>query len=414
MSVRDGEPKTLLEFQPAQLQSWLEAIDTADRPAAELLLDSVEFVSRTRFAEWIAGVIRGIAETSTGPVSVFAVREIDTGGELFPADTKERPLASPGSEVGSEGMVSHLLRSLARGDERIVQHPSLDQMRELRSGTIVFVDDLVGTGDTVCNYIAAWYLNPTIRSWISRHRLQIHVVAYSMLAGGEQAILKSCSPGRVPCPLYAHLDQGTPRLSRHLKRRYPPIRPRLHFVSAGTGTPRGATRSIAARLRALCRTYGERWGIPRKWRLGYLESMALISFEHGCPNNAPGLLWFQSKRGPSPLLPGRLPRNAGNLGTFVEDDLDPDKVLRRLQEGYVLDCLLKGVRHASAISRCTGLPPRIINRIIGELRHRGVVDAKRRATSGVQGIQIQQKPGCVVEGSCAYLPMRLRETSGAR
>src|SRR4051812_25336503 len=119
---------TVLDSKLAGVASWLDAFDTADRPMAESLLRWMGVVSRTAFATWVETTIRSIAASSSSPIAVLAVREVGRDELLFPLEAQERPSAAPGSEVGSEGLVAHLLKSIARGDARVLAHPSVNMM----------------------------------------------------------------------------------------------------------------------------------------------------------------------------------------------------------------------------------------------------------------------------------------------
>lgn len=392
-------PSTLLDSN-MNTEEWLSAFDTFDRPTAELLLASIQLVRRTEFATWTQEAILKIAEESSDPIAVFAVREVPTDFGLFPDEEGVRPEAASGSDVGSEGMVAHLLKSMERQDKRVLNHPSINTIRSRKVSSFVLVDDIVGTGRTITSFLAAIYSNRTIRSWVSRKLIKFHVVAYAQTRAGTEFVTSRCGNQKHRTSALIEIGNEKKSLTRHDPRRYPPDEIVTHRAVDGTELTATGPRNRLARIRKLSDEYGRRWGIPRNWRFGYQESMTLIAFEHGCPNNVPGLIWYDSKHGPKPLIPGRLPCIGS---TYAFDDEPAREDIQ--QEGYILDCLLRGVKHASAISRRTGLPSKLVHLAIGRLRMKGLVDTSRRALPrGVREPRIL--PGCITTGSVPYLPRR--------
>ena len=297
-----------LRTHPAT-QDWIEQFSPADRSTASFLLESLIFVSHADFISGLAKAIQAAHKTADRPAALFAVREIaerskrkrrrmSTGGFLAWAlehdptllakqgphppesndlviqdsyfdlnDRNARPHAvRPGGNVGSEGLVSHLLRDLCQptGANSFSDHPSISSMKARKTRDIFFVDDFIGSGARVRAFADGFYAHPTIKSWMSYGLIRVTAISY---AGTDIGIAHAGSHKRIAAVLCSRL------------------------IERGR---RAWTNSERTAVEGLCRKYAgrtSRSGIP----LGYRRAFSLVVFEHKCPNTAPAILWAGGK-----------------------------------------------------------------------------------------------------------------------
>jgi hypothetical protein len=258
---------------------WLSQFTEPDRLWATELYGSLKFVSESDFETSLRLQIDAITD---GPLALFAVRglhyEKRTRTHYLGAynNKKYKPLAVPPGEVGSEGRVGHIVAKVASGmPGRCLDHPSIDEMRRARCKTIVLVDDLIASGKRVSEFARHMYRHPTITSWYSYHRIAFVAIAYAATIAGQTAVKKLEKPH-----LEVAIRYGCPTLHDENSVRYRAMR-RICADNAGRTS---------------------RSGIP----LGYGNTGAMTVFAHGCPNNAPAILWADNLMKWRALFPNRM------------------------------------------------------------------------------------------------------------
>jgi hypothetical protein len=151
-------------------------------------------------------------------------------------------------------------------------------MRAERIKHMVLVEDFIGSGTRISSFLQK-RMHPSIKSWISYGWIKLWIVAYSGLTDGVWAI-RACG---------YKLSEDSFRFV------IPPSYARAHFDEA----------MLEFCVRNSWRT--NRSKIP----LGFGNGATNLIFEHGCPNNAPVVLWSPGKRLPprgekfQPLFPNR-------------------------------------------------------------------------------------------------------------
>ena len=263
---------------------WLSQFeDSSDRQVGQLLLRSLRFVSHHELTTGITGLVQALASDSDRPSALFSIREIEAGRPYFDPHNQSQPPRAVDPEknkkggfsgVGSEGIIANLTRDLSRGSGgRMMDHPSVEAMRDSRCAKLILVDDIVGSGDRAQSFVDALWLHPSIRSWTSGRQTEVFVVA---LAATELGI-------------------------RKLRRRKRPCRVRYSLPTGG-GAPNW-TMAERDSVYELCSRYAKRTRTPKR-PFGYRGIFSSVVFEHGCPNTAPAIL---TTHGTSwrPLFPNR-------------------------------------------------------------------------------------------------------------
>jgi len=264
--------------------AWLSQFAASDADAATRLISNLTLVSHSAFERALTLLIEREAKAIDGLVALFATREMVRGVDYFapvnPTGEQEEPIdaVARGSDLGSEARVAALIRNLAKATpHKYLNHPSLEMLRTEKCRAIFAIDDFIGSGRRTSKFLASMWQSRTIRSWHSRGSIRFIAVAYSSTDNGSALVQRSrCEPETIlyrNCPTFWEM-------------------PWAHPLKDG--------------VIALCRKYGAKTSRPNM-RLGYDKTMAALVFEHGCPNNAPSVLWAPSEKeaGWQPLFPDR-------------------------------------------------------------------------------------------------------------
>lgn len=274
MRVQASETPAAHLLLTLQGEAWLANFDEVDRGVARELAGSLSLVSLNEFERRLECLVSEQAAAIDGPVALFAIREVDTKIDLFiqtdrvGASQTSIDATPRGADIGSEGRVANLIRNLAKtNNTKYLNHPTLQVMRTQKCSAIFLLDDLFGSGTQCRDYIQAIWENRTIRSWISYRKLKLVALAYA----GTEAGIKVVS---------RHRAKPSVTVVRHC-----PTLKRLPLE-----------RDRIERLEALCYKYAKRAGM---WgpSLGFGQIGSLLVFEHGCPDNAPVILWDEPEHG---------------------------------------------------------------------------------------------------------------------
>jgi hypothetical protein len=251
-------------------KAWLDNFAEDEQVAARLLLDGLDLVGQDRLRADLTTTIGRLAETLPAPIALVPVRDLDTSQSYYPMHSRDaRPqLLNSTSFPGSEAIVANLAGSLRReaeNDGPFVAAPSLRNMRAARCRTVLFIDDFSGSGDRVLAFDRAFRRHPTIKAWLSRKWIKIHVVVFAATGGAAYRLSQHFAADRV-----------------HVHRMCPTFDDR-----AWTGSERSAVEK-------LCRDYY----LPtsKAEAYGYKNSRGLMAFLHSVPNNLPPILWQGGRR----------------------------------------------------------------------------------------------------------------------
>lgn len=249
-------------------KAWLAQFDLEDQENAARLLSALTLVSHSAFERALKSLILSEAARIAGPVALYATRELDEGISYYEAMANPNdPMApldavSRDADLGSEARIAAIIRNLCKSDpEKLLNHPSLEMLRATRAKTIIVVDDIVGSGKRTANFIKEMWRSKSVISWHSRHKIKFVALAYTATRIG---IGQVCG---LKCKLKVALVRDCPTFS---------------------DIPWHDDIEVA--IRALCNHYGRQTSRPGM-RLGFKKTMAALIFEHGCPNNAPSILW---------------------------------------------------------------------------------------------------------------------------
>lgn len=376
-----------------EAQAWLAKIEVGDRMIISRWLDDLKLVDANDFRRKLIALINREAQrlSPDRPIALYAERELARRLGKTQYAFHQRPTRGPdgalrqrsyGSaakfkvlqstrtvrpEAGSEAIVANLLTQLQRGmSSRFVLNPGPDEYRAKRISTAFVVTDFVGTGNRTWSFLDAFWRMPTVRSWRSLGLVSFHVLAFSATS------------------------RGAVHVARH------PIKPEVHWVAACPTIDTFYVAYEADKLKqALIRND------PRDHHpvdsLGYGGQGAMLVFAHGCPNNAPRLLYIGARSRP-PLFSQR----ANLMEHFAEPARSPTSAklfeqlatnpahATRLREAHtsvagqerllVLAALKAGHKLREQLALRTGLDLRNVELALASLRTIGWVSERNSLT----------------------------------
>ena len=400
--------------------AWLNRFDAEHREAARRLVNGLTLVSLSNFNRTITQMVVSEAATISGPVGLFAIREIDptrpyftqaTTGRRRPSKVKTTDAVGRGADIGSEGHVASILRNLSRSDPgKFLNHPTIEKMRDKKCRSIVVVDDLIGTGKRVREFLESIWLDKTFQSWWSSGYIDFKVVAFAGTQAGVRFVEKRKYRASViinrDCPTFPSLPW--PLIWRQ-------------------------------RILALCRDYASMTSKP-DMRFGYGDVMASLVFEHSCPNGVPAILWAPGGRGTGwrPLFPNRSMSGAAQ-SVFPPEIVRRDPIAVLIAAGQaklaktglkeirddearqillIVAMLAKGIRRNAALTYATGLSNAELETVLQQCIDWGFVTSTRRITAtGLaelgrvrHGRRLKAKVATMANED--YYPQSLREPIG--
>lgn len=345
--------------QSPEIQSWLSQFPVENRQTAKMLLHRLKFVSRDEFSTWLRRAIGRFPSSET--YALYSVRKLDDTQAVF-WDEAGNPVVRPGTSLGSEDLVYSLISNLARSSNgQLLDHPTLDVLKNQQVRNFVLIDDSIGSGDRISGFINAMLAHPTFLSWWSFGWIKLHIVSFARPREAEKRVISKV------------------RGSDHGKRRFRKS-DKITFSSEvvyEAGWHEARWGDSHAEIINLCRAQTK---IPAKRRLGYGDVMANMVFYHSVPNNIPGVLWCKNDRW-NGLMPGRaIPDWLLNLLAAPASVSNTANTL--LDELFKLLVLVKrGVRSGRSLAMRLSVDHGYANDLIVYAKSLGLLTPQLRLTS---------------------------------
>lgn len=410
-----------VEIAEPLIRAWVNQFDEKDRADAALLASVIKLVPADVFRRDLTTILQGRLDLGPRPIALFNETERRTwkgqphrlfkekshasktqrGKKSVRAYGKAGPSLVPrqrsvAEEVGSEGVVANTLTQFYRSHRKtVLLNPGPDTIREERARRFVLVTVFIGSGERVIRYLnSAWRLR-TVRSWWSRRGSSgwsFEVVAYAGTTDGVAQVEKHASAPLVTlvtqCPtIHTLFPPAKAHIIEELIARYSP---------AGTEP------------------------------LGYGKVGALLTFDHGMPNNAPSILWKSSRKW-SALVPARV--SSASTSPFRGPHTQ-EKERSRLEasarasskgaalhplslETIVLSALRRSPRHPEAVSGRLGLTIQDVHEVMSRLRAWGWINDNYQLTErgrvvASRLIRQDRKPTLPPANEEMYFPDALR------
>ena len=282
------------------------------------------------------------------------------------------PTPRPASGLGSEDLVSSIVANIAKAAEKkVFDHPSINDLKIHKISKIVILDDSIGSGGRVSEYLEKFLRNKTIVSWLSYAKIKFYIISYARMIEST-SIIAEALPG-----------------SNHGRRKNPKSS-KIKFISALEYHKNDIMvrwGKLSQEIISLCRSHA---AVPDKFRLGYDKCMSNIIFSHSIPNNTPGCLWYENKKN-IPLFPRRtVPSwllkllNDKNPNKTRNNTLDPSMII-------ILQTIKSGIRRKSGLSLRIGIEPSVMDDYIEILHQSGLITTANRLTK--RGLDIIMRHG---------------------
>lgn len=359
----------MIEDSP-EIQNWLNQFPDNDRLAAIDLLLKLKFVPRDAYSEWLKTTLSGLTEERC---ALYAVRKFGKQEDLCLWDSTGEMVNRPNSSLGSEDLVRSVIAGLMKSDRtRFLDHPSLNELRNREVHEVALIDDSIGSGKRVSDYIKIMLTNKTFLSWWSFGWIRFYIVAFARTNEATKMITEK-SPG-----------------SDHPIRKHPKSA-KLNFCSDSRYQISQLEERWGSGFQGIVDLCASQEGIPIDRRLGFRETMSNIVFYHSVPNNIPGMLWSESKSW-VPLFPRRsIPEW---LPTLLEGAKPPTLMGKRVSAPLLtlLRLIKKGIRNQNSLARSLGVDITFLQQLLASGRDSGFLTLGNRLTkAGVEVIWATQQ-----------------------
>ena len=355
----------MIEKSP-EIQQWLGQFVMSKRAVAESMLIALKFVSRDVFAEWLKATV---LKNFPLKCALYAVRKFNNDVESI-WDSEGNVVNRPETSLGSEDLVQSVFSNLVKVDkERFFDHLSIIDLRSCRIKDIVLVDDSIGSGDRVSDYIKQLMSQSTFMSWWSYGYIHLHVVSFAVNTKAKDVIIEKIGG------------------SDHSLRKFPKSN-KISFLSY---------------LEYDSLELSSRWGIssdkvidlcdferriPKDSRRGYGDVLSNIVFYHSVPNNLPGIFWYENSFKkwkalfPRRSVPEWLPQLLENPVSRIQAQ---ETILPKHLYG-IMRLIKKGIRCDNSIALRLGLSYELIFELLSRGRSLGLITSDNHLTKA--GMQV--------------------------
>lgn len=362
MNISDSTFKSLsveMIESSSDINEWLSQFDNDKRPTAKTMLAKLVFVTRDVFSNWL---INTIDQLSTDSLSaLYSVRKLESSNLMFWNDDGVPVLRSEQS-LGSEDFVYSLISNIVRANsDKFLEHPSLEFLREKKVRNYILIDDSIGTGDRVSDFINSMLKNPTFLSWWNYGWINITIISFSRTEASKKNIINKIKG------------------SNHSIRKYP-TSSKINLKSKYVYDEKGYDSRWGSDYREIIRLCEEQHQISIFYSLGYGKVFSNLIFSHSVPDNIPGVLWVNGD-GWKPLMPERaLPIWLINLLNSGSTNLTNSLYPLSPELFQLLKLISIGLRRNSSISIRLNLDSSYVNELIEHAINIGLITSEVRLT----------------------------------
>jgi hypothetical protein len=274
---------------------------------------------------------------------------------------------------------------------RFLDNPDLEDLKTRRIRNVALIDDSIGTGLRVADFIQTMMRHKSFLSWWSLGWIKLHILAFARTVEAKRKVIQSI-PG-----------------SDHHTRKYPKST-KVRFVSDLVYQETNLKSRWGTNCQAVLDLCLSQKVIPKTVRLGFGETMANIVFYHSVPDNIPGMLWFNESQKWTPLFPNRaLPEWLPPLlDSVTQSEAGGTK-------GGISESLLallwltkKGVTRESSLAFSLGLDVVSLREILSRGRDSGFLTEGNRLTeTGLRVIRAEMKGSSIpLYDRSLYIPKK--------
>lgn len=263
---------------------WLSSIPSNDKGIAKKLLDELILVSNQKLKEGLNHLLKNLPKNGRNivksaiyvpveaPIKKGPHPKIKCYGIMrkskYPAfsypffDTQTGlPQALNTQNIGSEGVLLNFLRNACKNSKYYFVSPSIHDIKSIieenKICRIIFIDDCIGSGKRITDFFRWFNDNSVIKSWRTLKKIEFYVLSYAASTKGVNEIKKN-----------KHIKECLSCISLEKGRSYWGKEKRNEFESfCKRNNPCYVNNGI-----------------------GYDDTFFMVAFEHGIPNNTPGIL----------------------------------------------------------------------------------------------------------------------------
>lgn len=345
-----------------EIKSWLNQFSSNDVLTATSLLCRLLFISRDDYSSWLLSKLSDYSKMNSA--AIYSVRKFEKDIQcLWIGDGQIQP--RPAQTQGSEDLVSSVISNANRQYSNcFFDHPSLTDLREHKTRDIILVDDSIGSGKRVADFIERMTNSKTFMSWWSGGFITLHILSYARTSQSVEYI-KERTPGS---------DHGIRKIRLSLKLKFDSeIVYDAYDIHVRWGN---SSQSILSFCSSVTK-------IAKDRRKGFGNVMGNIVFFHSVPNNIPGML-VSSRKGWTPLFPNRsLPDWTIQLLESTEPSSEITEVrFSQLQVSdsmvELLELIKAGLRTRASLSRRLDFDEQTVQNLIDQAIRLGFVSSSKR------------------------------------
>jgi hypothetical protein len=344
------------------IQKWLAQFDHEFYPVAIEMLCRLKFISRDVYSLWLKTALDKFAGD---PIALFAVRKFDPTIQCI-WDQEGNALQRPAESQGSEDLVMSVIANMKKGKAgSLFDHPDIETIRSHKIQKVVLLDDSMGSGKRVADFIKRMMTHRSFLSWWSYGKVRIEILSYSRTMESENAIRSSLVG------------------SNHHARTFPACT-KIEFYGHDAYQRNNYIQRWGRGYQRILDLCDNTKQIRRERRRGYGKSMANTIFYHSVPNNVPGVLWFESAKWhalfPQRTFPGWLEELLEGSTRVTQQNAASSEAHVDRESISILAAVRLGARNENSIAWNIGLDRKVVANLMLSLRGRGLLTIKNRLT----------------------------------
>jgi len=348
------------------IQDWINQFELDDQLAAKYLLTQLKFISRDDYSKWLINKLNNYK--SFQKCAIYSVRKFDKEDLNTPLWNLDGQVQlRPAETQGSEDLISSIISNVIKDNKnKYWDHPSLNDLRNEKIHNIILIDDSIGIGKRIKEFICKMMLHKTFKSWWSFGFIKLHLLCYSLTIQAQKNILF-----KIPCSnQHKRKNQISNKIIFDSEKKYD---------SKNLQTYWGKNY---IKIYNLCKKCTK---IKSSLRFGYGDVMSNIIFYHSVPNNIPGVLHDNSNNW-KPLFSNRtVPQWAIDLLENKKFQ-NKDKLNNKYQLNIPVECynflifIKKGLRTKASLARKMNYDLKIVDEIVKHCITLGFISESIRLT----------------------------------
>lgn len=358
-----------VDYSP-EINDWLlQFKDAEDKIIAKNMLLRLRFVSKDTLTQWLKETLKQIKLSYTKH-AIYAVRKLekpttDKGTNHHQKvyfDKHGKVPLRPGESQGSEDLINSVVSNFLKANTQknvFFDHPSIETLRSEQIKHLILVDDSIGSGKRINEFINAMLANRTFKSWWSFGWLKITIISYTRNKAAETLIYSGIKENLKASRKYRNTDK-------------------ISFVSArvyANDNIKQTWGNDSDKFYGLCQ---RTTAISKNYRLGYNSTFSNIVFLHSAPNNLPGIFWFHSHRWQG-LMPCRsIPSWLIELLTSSSALSKSKPLSNELVE--LIQLVKKGIRSITSLALRLNIDTLYAKKLLKQAKDLGLITSDKRLT----------------------------------